>query len=130
MPCASVKVKGLPFAVNDSVSLVPSITVDTPSDTVPSGAIIGTDPPAGTPLPRGAQVKLLRSSGPSLVTMPNVVGQPRAAAEQLLNGTLGFGVQVSLVNGGPSRSGKVISQQPAAGQQAPKGSTVAISVGI
>jgi serine/threonine-protein kinase len=103
--------------------------VQTPSDTVPTGKVIGTDPAAGTLLPRGSAVKLLVSTGPSLVTVPNVVGQPRATAEALLNGTLGFGVQVNFVNAGAARSGKVVAQAPAGGQ-APKGSTVAITVGI
>jgi serine/threonine-protein kinase len=104
-------------------------TVQTPSDTVPNGRVIGTDPGAGTPLPRGSAVKLLVSTGPALVNVPNVVGQPRATAEQLLNTTLGFGVQVNFANGGPARSGKVISQSPAGGQAA-KGSTIVITVGI
>jgi beta-lactam-binding protein with PASTA domain len=103
--------------------------VPTPSDTVPSGAVIGTDPAAGTPLPRGAGVKLLVSSGPSLVNVPNVVGLPRATAEALLNSTLGFGVQVSFVNAGPTKTGKVVAQNPTGGPAA-KGSTVAISVGL
>jgi serine/threonine-protein kinase len=103
--------------------------VNTPSDTVPVGAVIGTDPGVGTPLPRGSAVNLLVSSGPNLVDVPSVVGQPRATAETLLNGTLGFGVQVSFANGGPTKKGIVIAQNPAGGQ-APKGSTVAIVVGL
>jgi eukaryotic-like serine/threonine-protein kinase len=103
--------------------------VSTPSDTVRVGAVIGTDPVAGTPLAKGAEVKLLVSSGPALVDVPNVVGQPRASAEALLNGTLGFGVQVSFANGGPTKKDVVIAQTPASGQ-APKGSTVAIVVGL
>jgi beta-lactam-binding protein with PASTA domain len=104
--------------------------VQTPSDTVPNGKVIGTDPAAGTPLPRGSAVKLLVSSGPALVAVPSVVGQPRATAEGLLNGTLGFGVQVSFVNAGAAGRGKVVAQTPPAGTQLPKGSTVAISVGL
>jgi serine/threonine-protein kinase len=104
-------------------------TVPTPSDTVPAGQVIGTDPPAGTPLQKGAAVNLLVSNGPALVNVPSVIDQPRAAAEQLLNGTLGFGVQVSFANGGPTKKGLVIAQNPSGGQ-APKGSTVAIVVGL
>ena len=100
----------------------------TPSDTVPNGKVIGTDPPAGTPLTRGTSVKLLVSTGPSVVAVPNLVGQPRATAETVLTG-LGFSVQVSFVNGGPSRTGKVVTQTPAGGQAA-KGSLVAITIGL
>jgi serine/threonine-protein kinase len=103
--------------------------VNTPSDSVPAGGVIGTDPPAGTPLPRNSEVKLLISTGPELVAVPNVVNQPRAAAEQALNATAGFGVQVSFTNAGPTKKGIVVSQSPAAGTQLPRGSTVAIVVG-
>jgi serine/threonine-protein kinase len=103
--------------------------VETPSDTVPVGKVIGTDPPAGTPLAKDTEVKLQVSSGPSLTPMPNVVGAQRAQAEALLNGTLAFNVQVQLVNAGPARKGVVISQNPPAGTELPKGATVAISVG-
>jgi eukaryotic-like serine/threonine-protein kinase len=110
-------------AASFQVSVVP-----TPSDTVPNGKVIGTDPPAGTPLKRGSAVKLLISSGPTLVTVPNVVGQTRATAEAVLTGS-GFSVQVSFVNAGPSKTGKVVGQAPSGGQ-APKGSLIAISVGL
>ena len=102
--------------------------VPTPSDTVPNGKVIGTDPAAGTPLPRGSTVKLLVSTGPSVVAVPNVVGQTRATAESVLTG-LGFSVQVSFVNGGPSRTGKVVTQAPAGGQVA-KGTLIAITIGL
>jgi serine/threonine-protein kinase len=103
--------------------------VDTPSDTVPTGKVIGTDPPATTPLPKGSAVKLLVSTGPALVDVPNVVGQTKAAAEAILLTTDGFNVQETLVSAGPARSGKVISQTPSSGK-APKGSTVVITIGI
>ncbi len=104
--------------------------VDTPSDTVPKGTAIGTDPPAGTPVDRGSALTLQVSSGPSTVAMPNVVGQPRATAEALLNTVLQLGVQVQFANAGAARRGIVVAQNPAAGAQVPKGSTVVIVVGL
>jgi beta-lactam-binding protein with PASTA domain len=103
--------------------------VPTPSDTVPKDKVIGTDPAAGTPLDRGAAVNLLISSGPNEVDVPNVVGQPRATAETLLNGYLGFGVQVQFANAGAAKKGLVVAQSPAGGKAA-KGSTVIIVVGL
>lgn len=100
-----------------------------PNDTVPTGKVVGTDPGAGTPLARGTEVKLLVSSGPSQVNVPSTVGLPRAQAEALLNQTLGFGVQVSFINAGPAKKGLVVSQNPM-GVPAPKGSTIAIVVGL
>jgi serine/threonine-protein kinase len=102
---------------------------DVPSDTVPQGRVIGTDPAAGTPLPRGSAVRLLVSSGPSLVPVPNMVGQPRAAAEGILNGQLGFGLQISFANAGADKQGLVVAQEPGGGE-APKGSTIALVVGL
>jgi beta-lactam-binding protein with PASTA domain/tRNA A-37 threonylcarbamoyl transferase component Bud32 len=103
---------------------------DIANDTVPVGKVIGTDPGAGTPLPKGAGVTLQVSSGPDRTAMPSVVGAARGDAEALLNGTLGFGVQVQLVNAGPAKKGLVVAQAPAPGTPLARGSTVAISVGI
>src|SRR5581483_4699142 len=45
------------------------------SDTVPAGQLIGTDPPAGTEVPRDSTVKILVSKGPQPVAVPDVSGQ-------------------------------------------------------
>jgi eukaryotic-like serine/threonine-protein kinase len=103
--------------------------VDVPNDTVPAGKVIGTYPPVGTPLPKGTTVALQVSSGPNLVTVPNLVGQTRATAEALLHDQLGFGLTISLVNAGPTKKGLVVAQNPAGGQ-VPKGSGIALVVGI
>ena len=93
---------------------------------MPVGKVVGTDPAAGTPLPKGSAVTLQVSSGPSTIAMPNVVGAKRADAEALLNGTLGLGLQVSFVNAGAAKKGLVVAQSPAGGTPVQKGSTVAI----
>jgi serine/threonine-protein kinase len=103
--------------------------VQTPSDTVPTGKVIGTEPAAGTPLPRGSEVRLLVSSGPTLVPIPSTVGLPRAQAEALLHDTLGFGLQESFVNAGVPQRGKIVTQNPAGGQAA-KGSTIVLQIGL
>jgi serine/threonine-protein kinase len=103
--------------------------VNTPSDTVPAGKVIGTDPAAGTPLAKGTQVKLLVSTGPAAVPVPNMVGQTRATAEATLHDQLGFGLTISFANAGPTKKGIVIAQDPAGGSP-PKGSTIALVVGL
>jgi serine/threonine-protein kinase len=103
-------------------------TVSQASDSVPKGLVIGTNPAAGTPVPKGTTVQVLVSTGPELVDVPNVVGQTQDAAVNLLNGQLGFGVTVQQQNGGPTKKGIVIAQSPSGGQ-APKGSAVVIVVG-
>jgi serine/threonine-protein kinase len=102
--------------------------VQVDSDTVPAGRVVGTDPSAGTPLPRNSDVKLLISSGPTMVPVPSTVNQPRATAEATLNGQLKFNVTVTFADGGPTKKGLVISQSPAGGE-APKGSVITIVVG-
>jgi len=103
--------------------------LNAPSETVPVFKVLGTDPPAGTPLPKGTPVQLQVSSGSAVTPMPDVVDQQRAAAETLLNQTLQLNVQVNLVNAGPTKRGIVVSQNPAPTTPLAKGATVAISVG-
>jgi eukaryotic-like serine/threonine-protein kinase len=103
-------------------------SVDTPSPTVPLGKVIGTDPPAGTPLTKGSPIKLLVSTGPQMVDVPNMVGQTQAVAEATLHDQLGFGIQESFVTVGPTQKGKVITQTPSSGK-AVKGSTIVITIG-
>jgi len=53
---------------------------------------------------------------------------PARAPNLLLNGTLGFNLQVFLINAGPQKKGLVVAQNPAGGSL-PKGGNVAIYVG-
>ncbi|HEX9681917.1 MAG TPA: Stk1 family PASTA domain-containing Ser/Thr kinase [Acidimicrobiales bacterium] len=99
-----------------------------PSDTVPSGTVIGTDPSAGTTAPHGSTVTIIVSSGPEQVAVPNVVGDDEATARTKLE-SAGFVVAVDEQSSGPSDDGKVLSQNPAGGSTAAKGSTVTIVVG-
>ena len=64
---------------------------DAPSDTVPVGMVIGTDPPRARPRQKTAPIKLLVSTGPDQIEVPNVVGQTQDAAASQLTG-LGFNV--------------------------------------
>jgi serine/threonine-protein kinase len=68
------------------------------------------------------------SSGPQQVTVPNVVNMTQSAATSALEGA-GFHVQVQQAASSPGKSGKVIAQDPPAGTEADKNSTVTITVG-
>jgi beta-lactam-binding protein with PASTA domain len=103
--------------------------VPTPSDTVPVNKVIGTDPAAGTPEPKGTTIRLLVSSGPDQVDVPNVVGQTKAAAEATLLAA-GFNVNESNVIAGPTKIGKVVTQSPLGATKAKKGDVVNITIGI
>jgi beta-lactam-binding protein with PASTA domain len=54
-------------------------------DTVPSGKVIRTDPAAGTSVKRDATIKLIVSTGPPIIGIPNIdPGTPADQAEQTL----------------------------------------------
>lgn len=97
------------------------------SDTVPKGDVIGTQPGENTPAERGSTVILLVSAGPQKVAVPNVVGQSEDSARSTLTGA-GFTVTVTQQDDAKATPGTVLSESPAAGTQADKGSAVTIVV--
>jgi eukaryotic-like serine/threonine-protein kinase len=100
-----------------------------PSDSVPVGRVTRSDPGGGTSVKRGSAIKLFVSAGPENVQVPNVVGQPQDQATQTLQAA-GFQVFASQQGtNNPSDNGRVLAQNPAAGQQVPKGSGVTLTVG-
>jgi beta-lactam-binding protein with PASTA domain/tRNA A-37 threonylcarbamoyl transferase component Bud32 len=99
------------------------------SDSVPSGRVTRTDPGANARVKRGSSVTMFVSTGQQNVSVPNVVGQMQNQASQTLQ-QAGFQVFVSQQNtNNPSDNGRVLAQNPAAGQQQPKGSGVTLTVG-
>ena len=97
------------------------------STTVPYGEATRTDPPAGTPLPRGSNVTLYISSGQPLVIVPDVTAESEGAAKAALENQ-GFIVDVTTQQSSTAGSGTVISQSPSGGLSEPSGSTVTIVV--
>ena len=98
------------------------------SNTVDSGDVISTDPPAGTNAAKGSTVTITVSSGPEKVDVPNVIGQTEASAKAEL---ISAGFKVTVVNQAtvtPADDGLVIDQDPNGGTSAVKGSTVTITV--
>jgi serine/threonine-protein kinase len=96
------------------------------SDSVPSGAVIGTNPDTGTAVKQGSIVKLLVSKGPNLVSVPPVIGLDRAAAENAITNA-GLTAQVEQRDD-QAPSNQVIDQSPDSGTQLGLGSTVTIVV--
>jgi serine/threonine-protein kinase len=67
-------------------------TQQRPDDTVHTGVVIGTDPPAGTKIKRTDAVTILVSTGPPILDVPKIApGTPYADAEHALK-VAGFGV--------------------------------------
>jgi serine/threonine-protein kinase len=93
------------------------------SDKVARDLVISQKPSSGS-APRGSTVELTVSTGPPLVTVPDVRNKQVDQAQQILQNA---GLQVSVLRlpGGP---GIVLAQSPGPGSQAPRGSTVRISV--
>jgi beta-lactam-binding protein with PASTA domain len=132
-PVAIPDVKGQdPTAAATALNQAGFLTVtrtNAPSDTVPVGMVVGTDPPAGTPTQKSTPIKLLVSTGPDQIEVPSVVGQTQDAAAAQLQG-LGFNVTIQQVASTPANTGKVISQSPPAGTKLKKLDNVTITVGI
>lgn len=111
----------------------------TPSDTVPKGSVVSTDPAAGSSAIAGSLVKLTISSGPQAVqptappstaagTVPQVTGAPLGQAISML-GAAGYGqTNVTYVQQ-PGQPCSVVSQSPGGNTQAdPASTTVQLSV--
>ena len=92
------------------------------SEDVEKGRIADQSPSSGR-APRGSEVLLEVSKGPELVTVPDVVGQDREAAEQALEAA-GLAVRVVAIPG----PGRVRSTDPDAGAQVRKGARVTMYV--
>ena len=86
---------------------------------------IGTEPAQGTRVAKGSTVRVLVSSGPDEIDVPNVIGATTQNATNALFAQ-GFNVVVQLVTGRPS--GIVFNQNPTGGKLV-KGGTVTIFAG-
>ena len=91
------------------------------STTVPQDSVVKQSPAANTPISQGEVVILQVSSGPAMVPIPDVTGQPVHDATKQLE-KLGFQVNVIGFKGG-----HVMAFQPTG--QAPQGSTITIVAG-
>jgi len=92
---------------------------------VEAGRVIGSDPGPGQ-VPKGSRVTLKISKGPEIVAVPDVKGKSFDEAKAILEGA-GLGIQkvFDLPLGGDDKVG---IQQPGAGENVPKGTTVNVWV--
>lgn len=105
-----------------------TVQASEPSTTVPEGKVIRTDPPAGTPQPKGAKVTVVVSTGPAKVNVPSVTGLSEENAVNALE-SKDFTVTKSSANTtDPNLDGTVKSQDPQGNTPASKGSNVNIVV--
>ena len=93
----------------------------------PKDTVTKMDPAAGTVVDAGSEVTITVSDGVEQVEVNDVVGKQADSAETILKGD-GFKVTQKGKSSDTVPEGQVISQNPAAGSQADKGSTVTITV--
>src|SRR6202022_4051811 len=92
------------------------------SNTVATGKVISQDLASGSSVAQGSPVNLVISSGPQMVTVPNVEGLTQAATTTAITGaklTVGIVTQQS---SNTVATGKVISQDPTSGSSVAQGS--------
>ncbi len=98
------------------------------SNAIPKGDVVRTDPAIGASASRGAVVTIFASSGPVMIGVPQVTGQPLAAAEAALkNAGLTPGA-VTTAGSSTIPPGIVISTNPVAGTSWPQPRPVSITV--
>jgi beta-lactam-binding protein with PASTA domain len=98
------------------------------SDTVPAGRVISQEPDGGVRVASGASVALVVSTGPIPVTVPDVVGLTRAAAENAIEGAGLVVGPVSMTSSDTVPEDHVISQDPDGNGSAAPGASVSLVV--
>ena len=107
--------------------LVPGTRTRAPSDTLPSGTVIATEPGPGTRVAIDTVVGITISDGPARARVVGVTNRPLAEAVNRLRDQ-GFVVEVYEEANPAVAAGLVIRQVPMAGQEAVLGSNVLIWV--
>jgi serine/threonine-protein kinase len=97
------------------------------SDTVGENRVIESIPGQGERVDKGSEVTLVVSKGPERATVPDVTGSTRDEAQSSLEDA-GFTVSVKEVESEDKDPGTVLSQDPAGGTSAKKGSRVTLTV--
>jgi beta-lactam-binding protein with PASTA domain len=96
-------------------------------NTIPQGAVIQTDPAIGASAHQGAVVTITVSTGPVMISMPQVTGQPQAAAIAAIK-KAGLTPGQIIPAASTIAAGTVISTNPVAGTSWPQPRPVTITV--
>src|SRR5580704_10604056 len=100
------------------------------SNTVATGKVISQDPASGNSVAQGSPVNLVISSGPQMVTVPNVEGLTQDAATTDITGTKLMVGTVTHQTSNTVATGNVISQDPASGNSVAQGSRVNLVISL
>jgi eukaryotic-like serine/threonine-protein kinase len=96
------------------------------NDTVPKGQVAEQNPGGGSKVGKGSTIALTVSTGVPKVQVPNVVGQDVTSAVASI-AQLGLEPKITRIYSG-SQPDTVTAQQPHAGDNVPKGTTIHINV--
>ena len=110
-------------AITAAKLTVGTVTQQT-SNTVATGNVISQDPASGSSVAQGSPVNLVISSGPQMVTVPNVEGLTQDAATTAITGAKLMVGTVTQQTSNTVATGNVISQDPASGSSVAQGSPV------
>ncbi len=94
---------------------------------VPSGLVVGTTPPSGTAVKKGAHVNVVVSSGPGILALPNVNNKLGSEAVKILR-EKGFQPTTKSQSSNTVGKGLVISTEPTDGTEVQVGSPVTVLV--
>jgi serine/threonine-protein kinase len=98
------------------------------SDTVNTGQVIRTDPPAGQTVPIDTRISIYVSTGAQKVQLPGEVGKTEADARAALEAK---GFTVSTLNRTDDANvGKVVEQSPTGGTMVDPHTPVVLTIGI
>jgi beta-lactam-binding protein with PASTA domain/tRNA A-37 threonylcarbamoyl transferase component Bud32 len=95
---------------------------------LPVGAVVSTNPPAGSSQPKGTTIDLVLSNGPATVVVQNVVGETEAAAESTLQGQNLVAVVNCQATSVAAQDMIVQAQTPSGGTTVSTGKQVTITV--
>ena len=112
---------------NPPYSFVVSTVTEETND-VAAGLVIRTEPAVGTLVDIGGPVTLVVSSGAPTVEVPNIVGETEGTARTRLS-DFDVIVVVQDLPAGDGNDGRVLAQSVAAGQRAPVGSQIQLTIG-
>lgn len=112
----------------ESKNLLVGDTTAQPSMEIEKGLVIETDPPAGRSVDVQTKVNLIVSSGPALVTVPDVRRLSYDDAKKMLEGErFQFVVKKQSIAASEPKD-EVLNSNPTAGQQLAMGSTITLTV--
>jgi beta-lactam-binding protein with PASTA domain/predicted Ser/Thr protein kinase len=99
-------------------------------DQAPRGTVVSQEPAPGTSVPRDAEVRLVVSRGPELVTVPNLVGLTLEEARAALH-RVGLALdRIGYVPRPDMEAGRVAEQQPPAGARVRRSQRMAVRIAV